>query len=77
MGDLDRFVGVGVDEYEDAGLGLDYAVAEVQAVAQQLSPHFVGAPLINLTANQIRDELDTLPNSRPGVLVLLWLSHGR
>ncbi|MCV7169077.1 tetratricopeptide repeat protein [Mycobacterium manitobense] len=37
----------------------------------------MGEPVINGTDEQIRKHLNTLPNTRPGALVLLWSGHGK
>jgi hypothetical protein len=72
-----RFVGVGIDEYDSPDFErLDDAVAEVRAVAELLRPSFVGEPLVDVTAEEVRDELEVLPGTGPDVLVLLWSGHG-
>lgn len=72
---VSRFVGVGIDEYE-AVEPLGYAVAEVEAVAQRLSPCFVGEPVRDASEDDVRDKLKALAHEQAEVLVLLWAGHG-
>jgi len=74
---LNRFVAVGIDEYEAADLQLDYAVAEVHAVAHLLAPEFTGEPTCNVTEDEIRASLKALADERAAALLLMWSGHGR
>jgi tetratricopeptide (TPR) repeat protein len=75
---VSRFVGVGIDQYDDKTLDkLTYAVAEVEAVADLLKRDFVGEPVSadDVTADGIRSELMALADEGAGVLVLVWAGH--
>jgi tetratricopeptide (TPR) repeat protein len=77
MDGVNRFVGVAIDEYEAADLQLDYAVAEVHAVARLLTPNFAGQPICNATEDEVRRHLKALADERATALVLVWSGHGR
>ncbi len=74
----DVFVGVGIDHYDSSELAdLDYAVADVEAVANALSPAFVGEPLTDAELDVVNERLRSVRGSADGgTLVLMWSGHG-
>ena len=72
------FVGVGVDHYDSAELAdLDYAVADVEAVAQALTPPFDGEPLTDADVAGVNKCLLSLKDRADGgTLVMMWSGHG-
>ncbi|MFC0071254.1 hypothetical protein ACFFQW_46210, partial [Umezawaea endophytica] len=74
----DVFVGVGIDHYDSSELAdLDYAVADVEAVAKALLPAFAGEPLIDPNRAAVQEHLESVHGGADGgTLVLLWSGHG-
>ena len=76
---MGRFVGIGVDHYEQSAYApLDFAVSDVASLYQLLQRWFDGEPLADPDENTVRALFPKLKESlgEPGPLVLIWSGHG-